>query len=203
LTTAKPGLSIAIILLSLAAPAQTVPISGRWRSITTSKGGIGAMFEFHADGSVDYSPGAVVEGNYRIEGDQLIVPPATVNGPEQKYTIEWPANTSVRLRAGADSVMELHRQGPEKDAARPLLGEWTGTRDMGGKSLTVHWLFYADGKQLFLLPFLTQQGRYTAKADSLHLELPGRPPVDGKFQVDGDILTVPGPNNGTDKFKRY
>jgi hypothetical protein len=73
-------LLLAIVPLFAADDAST-KLLGRWRSLETSKGGVGAMFEFRKDGVVDYSPGVVVEMKYRIEGDQLVLPPATVNGP--------------------------------------------------------------------------------------------------------------------------
>lgn len=56
--------------------------------MTTSQGGIGAMYEFGADGTIRFSPGAIMDMPYRLEGNQLILPPATTNGPEQKSTIE-------------------------------------------------------------------------------------------------------------------
>jgi hypothetical protein len=60
------------------------------------------MFEFRKDGMVDYSPGAVVEMKYRIEGDQLVLPPATINEPEQRQAMEWPGNDKLRLKASGD-----------------------------------------------------------------------------------------------------
>ncbi|MEO8053267.1 MAG: hypothetical protein ABI833_22940, partial [Acidobacteriota bacterium] len=43
-----------------AAAASAAGLIGRWRSVETSKGGIGAVYLFHADGTVDFSPGAIV-----------------------------------------------------------------------------------------------------------------------------------------------
>jgi hypothetical protein len=45
-----------------ASAQQSAPagIVGRWRSLGASKGGIGEVWEFRSDGTVDYSPGAVV-----------------------------------------------------------------------------------------------------------------------------------------------
>jgi hypothetical protein len=61
-------------------------------SAETSRGGIGAMYEFRADGTMRFSPGAIVDMQYRLEGDQLILPPATTAGPEQKSTLQWSGN---------------------------------------------------------------------------------------------------------------
>ena len=80
---------------------SSASIVGRWRSLETSKGGIGAMFEFRSDGTVDFSPGAVVETQWRIENNQLILPSATTGGAEQKYTLKWLGDNKLSLGSEA------------------------------------------------------------------------------------------------------
>jgi hypothetical protein len=77
------------LILLCASAGQSSPdqILGRWRSMETSMGGIGVMFEFHAGGVVDYSPGAVVETPWRKEDGQLVLPSGTVGGLEQPSSI--------------------------------------------------------------------------------------------------------------------
>ena len=82
------------------------------------------MFEFHADRAVDFSPGAVVESAYRIEGNRLILPPGTKNGPEQKMAIDFIGQAKLHLRpAGVDwseaDSLELLRKGDRADASNP------------------------------------------------------------------------------------
>jgi hypothetical protein len=105
-------LLLLLAILQLTAADDNSKLLGRWRSLETSKGGIGAMFEFRKDGVVDYSPGAVVEMKYRIEGDQLVFPPATINGPEQRQSMAWSENDKLRLKASGDLWIELAHQGP-------------------------------------------------------------------------------------------
>jgi hypothetical protein len=50
-------------------------VIGRWRSLETSKSGIGGMFIFREDGTLEFSPGAVVETEYRVEGSCYIPDP--------------------------------------------------------------------------------------------------------------------------------
>ena len=45
----------------------------KWRSVATSKGGIGAVLDFRADGTFDYMPGAVLGGRYRQEGKTVVI----------------------------------------------------------------------------------------------------------------------------------
>jgi hypothetical protein len=196
-----------LILLALIQPlcAESPPagLIGRWRSLETSKGGIGAMFEFRADSAVQFSPGAVVEAAYRIEGTQLVLPPATTTGPEQKSTIEWLGEDRFRLKAGDQTAEELSRRGARVDARNPILGEWRGSRQMGANRVEVRWFFYPAGKALLLIPFTIQAGRYSIDRQTIRIELPNRK-MEGKFDLQGDMLRLPGPRgNGESRYARY
>jgi hypothetical protein len=81
----------------LAAQAPSASVVGRWRSLQTSAGGIGSMLEFRKDGTVASSPGAVVEGSYRIENNELVLPAGTQGGAEQRMRIEWMNRSSASL----------------------------------------------------------------------------------------------------------
>jgi hypothetical protein len=195
-----------LVLLAQLAPEAAPPANliGRWRSLQTSQGGIGAMFEFHQDGVVDYSPGAVVETDYRVEGDQLVLPSATKDGKEQRQTIEWLGDDHFRLKAGDVIGDELSRTGPRADPKNPLIGEWTGSRDMAGNTVELRWFFYPNGKTLLLVSFLTQHGRYSVNKRIIRVALPDRDAVEGAFDVNGDRLTLPGPHGtGESHFARY
>jgi hypothetical protein len=52
-------------------PVDGNRILGKWRSVETSKGGIGAVLNFRPNGTFDYSPGAVIAGTYRIETSRV------------------------------------------------------------------------------------------------------------------------------------
>lgn len=193
---------ILLAILPLLADDDSTKLLGRWRSLETSQGGIGAMLEFRKGGVVDFSPGAVVEMKYRIEGDQVILPPATVNGPEVKQTLEWSGDDKLRLKS-ADMSIELARQGSAPDAKVPILGEWTSSREMAGKMMRLRYFFYPAGKGLLLIPFVKQSGTYSIRGESIRLELPGHDLVEGKFKIDGGVLIIPGPHRGESRFARY
>jgi hypothetical protein len=118
---------LAVPVLCAQDPAGQVV--GRWRSITTSKGGIGSIVQLRKDGVIDYSPGAVVEMKYRIEGNELVLPPATKTGPETRQTIEFEGESKMRMVTAGGPAVELTRQGSRPDAVRPILGEWTAPRE--------------------------------------------------------------------------
>jgi hypothetical protein len=177
-------------------------IVGRWRSVETSKGGIGVIFEFHSDGTVDFSPGAIVEMQWRIENDQLILPSATEGGAEQKQTMKWLSDNKLSLGSGAD-VVELTRAREQTNAEIPIIGEWIGSREMDGHKLEFRWLFSSGGKGLFLMPFVTQHGSYTISGSALHLEVPQ---VNSEFmlEVTDSLLTLSKPDGShADRYARY
>jgi hypothetical protein len=180
---------------------KSVPASivGRWRSLATTQGGIGAMLEFHSDGVVDWSPGAVVEMDYRIEGDKLVLPPATKTGPEQSRALEWLGEDRVLLKDTGD---ELSRRSARLDPKHPIVGEWTGKYGFSGRQVESRWLFYANGKMLLLIPFGSLHGHYTTNQQTIRMELPGRSSWQGKFEVRGDLLILTG-EQGESRLARY
>src|SRR5436305_11106754 len=97
------AIALADLIVAAEVPAKLV---GRWRSLETSQGGIGALLEFHADGSVDFSPGAVVGARYRIEGNRLILASDTKAEPEQKMTIEFVGKDKLHFRPASNNAAE-------------------------------------------------------------------------------------------------
>jgi hypothetical protein len=188
-------------LVAIAAVAQFPPgLVGRWRSAETSSGGLGAMFEFFKDGTFNFSAGAVVETKYRIEGNQLILPSGTINGPEQRLTMEW-VNADHMVLNGSET---LSRQGTSHDTTNPIVGEWTAPRETGGVKSEVRWFFEPDGTGLLLYPFKWQKGSYSVKNGTIRIEYPGSQPVEGPFRFDGTLLTIPSSGKtGKSQLKRY
>lgn len=191
-----------ILLLTHSLFAAEIPpeLVGRWRSVETSNGGMGAVLEFRADGTVDFSPGAVVESPYRINGQNLILPPGTTNGPEQKTAIAF-VGDKLRLTGGGHTT-EFTRKGAQADPSNPILGEWNGTRDMGGRQVEMRWLFYPSGKSLMLIPFATVHGHFTIEGTTIRFQLPREPLPSGDFELKGDVLKLPGRKTVT-VYARY
>ena len=193
-----------LLLLALAAALwgqSGSPLVGRWHSVVTSRGGLGAIIEFHSDGVVEMSPGAVVPGPYRIENGHLIMPSGTADGSEQGRAMEWAGSDSLRL--GTTLGIVLTRVGARQDQANPILGEWREIREMGGAKLNATWIFYGDGKMLLLIPFVVQRGTYKVTGGSVSMLMEGAP-ASGPFSVKGDILTLPGAaGSGVSEFRRY
>jgi hypothetical protein len=211
-------LALACVQLAVAGdPAAN--LLGRWRATETSKGGIGAMYEFRADGTVDFSPGAVVEMPYRVE-DNFLITAGETQGSEQKTPLEFVGTDKFRLKPptgapGQARAVELLRQGTAPDPHNPIVGEWIEHREMAGRQLEPHWLFSEGGKVLLLIPFVTSHGHFSIRGSAIHMEfLPpsalAQTPVNGTFEVSNDVLvlklpkrTESGERIGEYRYARY
>ena len=197
-------LSMLLLTVSfLFADDSSIKLLGRWRSLETSRGGIGSTLAFRKQGIVEYSVGAVVEMPYRVEGDQLVLPPGTEGGPEQWQTMTFSADNRLRLASVGEPGTELIRQGRRTDASEAIVGEWRGIRDMDGRKMEVFYFFYPKGRGLFLMPFLTQQGSYSTVNGRIHLTWPNCPMPDATFKVEGDVLTFMPTNLKQARYARY
>ncbi len=157
------------------------------------------MLTFRSGGVVDCSAGVMVETTYRIEGGEMILPSTGINGPELRQKIEFVGQDQLRL-----GEVVLRRQGPAPDTNHAILGEWVAKIDIDGGQLEKYYLFYPGGKCLFLLPFFKgNPGRYSIQGSTMRLELPGTQASEGKFQIEGDLLTIPGPGGSRERFRRY
>ena len=184
------------------APNPAANLIGRWRSVVTSKGGIGAVYQSSADGTLDFSPGAIVDMPYRVEGDQLILPPATTTGPEQNWTLTLSGDRVMRLSAPGQAD-EYQRQGARTDPRDPLLGEWLTSRDMNGVRIPERMFFYPGGKCLLVLLFKTEHGRYSVTNGRLLGEFGGRVGLDGPFDFTNGVLSLHRSNGRVTKLARF
>ncbi len=194
----------ALPLATTAQPPATNPpanLVGRWRSVETSKGGLGAIYQFNADGTFESSPGAIVDMTYRVEGDQLILPPATTTGPETKSTLAFPANNVLRMSTQGQSE-EYQRQGAADPRDR-LLGEWLTSREMDGHRMPTEMFFYPGGKSLLVIRFTVEKGRYSVTNGRLVGEIGGRVGLDGPFDFTDGILSIHRSGGRITKWARY
>jgi hypothetical protein len=127
---------------------------GRWRSMTTTRGGIGAVYEFMKGGVVRYSSAAIVEMPFEQDGNQLKM-------SSQNVGMGWHADGRLQLNFGRNVVEDYVRVGGIADSAEPLLGEWKGRRVMGEREVPVLLQFRATKVMLMVLQLKTYTGRYS------------------------------------------
>jgi hypothetical protein len=191
--------AIALFLLyAFIAAAQDLTVVGRWRSVETSKGGIGAMYDFAADGTAHFSPGAIVPSQYHVEGDRLSFYPAE-GAP---FTLSW--SDDDHLQMSANGVREDYtRLGNRRDPQNRLLGEWTGMRDMGGQKVLAHWTFNADGNAILMIRFTTQTGTFSLQNGHLTMSLAGKTALDGTVAYTDGVLSINRSGGRVTKLTRY
>jgi hypothetical protein len=176
-------LLIALTWAPFAAAQGNNGVVGRWRSLETSKGGIGGLFTFHTDGTLEFSPGAVVFEKYRVEGDRLITPPGTLDGPEEVQVIKSVTTETLRLSMGQSMVgLEMTREGKPEDPNNPLVGVWARKGSVDAE----RWQFQKDGTVLSPGRPTPNKGHYTFNSDQLRMQFGGIA-MDGILRWDGDV----------------
>jgi hypothetical protein len=135
--------------------------------VETTKGGIGAVYDFRPDGSASYSSAALVEMDYRLAGNLLTL-------GDQRAGIGWHPDGRLQLNYGGDQLEDFVRQG-KAEAPESLLGEWHGSRVMAGRKLPVTLQFRKDGRALLVIELSTQMGRYNVSEGGWVLTLPTLP----------------------------
>ena len=194
-------LGIACVVSAEEPPAGLL---NRWRTTVVSKGGLGAMFEFRTGGVVFIRPGAVVDGVYSVEGNEMVLPPLRENGPPNRQTIDLKQPGKLRLLQGQQVSMDLTRVGKAPSGNPTVVGEWVGMRKMDGQNLEMRIFFYASGKSLFLLPFSTEQAHYSVEGAKMTITLPDGKVSEGPFQLKGSSLQIPSVRAGSvTRLARY
>lgn len=187
-----------LILAWTLALSGAAPVTGRWRSVATTKGGIGAVYEFHATGSVTYSSAAIVEMDYQQDANTL-----TLGG--QAIGMGWHKDGRLQLNYGNNELEDFSRQGKSPDAANPLLGEWKGSRMMEGRRIPVSLQFHAGNKALLVLYLKDTIGRYKAaeKNGEFRLVLPPLPARKITHDSAAGQLTITVDGGDPHQFARF
>jgi len=155
------------------------------------------MYDFLADGTARFSPGAIVPQQYRLEGNALVLLPDATT-----YALSWAGDGRLRMTVNGTSE-EYTRLGPMRDTQNKLSGEWTGTRDMGGQKVLVHWIFAADANALLMIRFLTESGNFVVQNGRLTASFGGKPGLDGTFSIADGVLTINRSGGRITRLTRY
>jgi len=194
----RPRLATLLALCAAVGLSQEsgATLLGKWRSVETSNGGIGAVVDFHADGTFDYMPGAVLGGRYREEGKQIIITPE--NGePAYPQVLDTLSASAMRL-----GMLDFVRVGKPEAADKLLLGVWRTVRSMpSAPGSHGYYYFRPDGRETFFIPFLTERCSYSVSGGRIRLTN-RQGSKEGPMQWDGKILTVPW-GRGDATFERF
>ncbi len=185
-------------------------ILGKWYTVERSRGGIGAIMEFRTDGTVKYSPGAIVEFAYTFDGQKLTFKfTDPLKGPQPENVEEVRVLSREKMttqptgsKASTAVPVEWARVGSPEDQDHLLLGSWTAPREMEGHKVSNNWRFRADGSAVLTVPFLDQVGQYRLIKDSIRLNVDRAISVEGPISWEGEILVLPGHQSPT-KMHRF
>jgi hypothetical protein len=173
---------------------------GKWRSVTTSKGGIGALLDFRPGGRFDYIPAAIVPGQYSVEEQRLTITDSS--GEQTVMNIEAISREALRLGIPKAGSLDLKRVGQPEDPEHLLLGVWVTVQAMEGLPSRGYYYFRSDGSETFTVPFRTDQCQYAITGDRIRMTYPRRGSVEGAVRWEGDVLVLPW-SRGEAKFKRF
>lgn len=158
-----PVFLVVVALAGCAAPPPEPPsalkrIEGtQWVSTERSAGGLGISYTFLSGGRVVEDQGAIIDFDYRVEGDQLVL---TVNGSERRsrYTVD---GGRLTLR-GDDGIERVHQRAGPRSSLPLLQGLWTFRHDSGAPADI---FFGARGRGLMRVPMRQREGSYRLAAD--------------------------------------
>lgn len=153
------------------------------------------MMEFRAGGIMKYSPGAVVEFNYRFDGKQLTLKFIDREGaPQPDNVLDVSALSTKTFTSKQPKAPEEQwtRVGQPEDPEHLLVGKWTGERTMGAQKTTNNWRFRPDGSGVLTVPFREQTGAYQFTANGIRLHVDQTLSVEGPLSWEGPILVLPG-----------
>jgi hypothetical protein len=168
---------------------QPTSLVGLWDSATPSKGGIGSTLEFRADGTFVEATTVIVDGYYRVAGDQLLIDerpiaPDAKAGQPMKMVVD---GNVMRVTAPDGSVLRKDRLGQPEAGQPPIVGAWRYRHETGP---TAYERYTADGRMFFRLPLKSYSGRYVLKGDELVLTRQNQAGVTMKIARRGDEIVL-------------
>jgi hypothetical protein len=181
---------------SIGAQSSTQSLVGAWRADAPLPNGVVQTFRFDPDGTFDLAQALAVEGQYRIDGNQLI---ETVTLPNVGVTH---TDTATFTIAG-DSLVVSERPGTPPRVLRrtgaavpssPITGDWVITV---GTGVAAHYVFTNDGAMRMHAQVGDEKGKYVVRGDTLHLsnDQTFQLPATALFTVADSVLTLT-PQNG-------
>jgi hypothetical protein len=169
---------------------QEVSIVGKWESVTRSRGGIGSTLDFHSDGTVSLTPGAMLDLNYRLDGTRLVMSftdPGSGEVSENTVDVHISGDSMMQSDPESGQEIRLVRAQAARTDTLPIVGTWSFTHQTGG---TAFQIFTADGNMHLRVPARTDRGTYVISADSLTTIIEGQDPWQVRYAIDGTKLTL-------------
>lgn len=194
-----------LVMTSLGAPSvsgQEASIVGKWESVARSYGGIGSSLEFHSDGTVSLTPGAMVDFTYRLDGTRLVMSvtdPGTGEVSENTVDVHITGDSMIHSDPESGQEIRFGRLEGAKADTLPIVGTWSFKHYTGRTAFEV---FTADGDVHLRVPFHTDGGTYTVSAETLTIVIEGRDPWQVRYAIDGAMLTLLSADGSREQYNR-
>jgi hypothetical protein len=189
-----------LLLLVLTLQAADPAVLGRWHSVERSKGGIGAVYEFRADGTVTFSPAAIVTGAYSEEKGNLVIT-FSESKKQAVMKLDRVAPDRVKVTLNDAPAREMRRIGPPEAGPGSIQGYWKSPWT-GGQDLQQFERFRAGGAYVFTLPMRPRSGYYKITNGSIWIQI-ANTVTEGPLSRVGDTLSLPSRKGGPDKYVPY
>ena len=154
---------------------------GVWESPDTTKGGLGAIYEFREDGGLMVGMGALVNMTYDPQD------------PNMQQLMMQSGDKSLDDDSQPQKIMD----GP--DGSPSYVGVWKFRHYTGGFAFQQ---ITADGRIMLRVPFPIPWGRYEVKGNKLSIIQQGSPPVDVVYKVTEKTLDLTAPGKETQRLIR-
>jgi hypothetical protein len=152
-----------LVFAQTAAPAGLV---GRWDAETRSRGGLGTWIELADRGVCSRTIGAMVDGTWKLEGDQLTVSIPIPDGPPVVRRGTSSINGTKQTQVFEGQANQLTRRGAAPDSGSGIVGIWSYPHPTGP---TAYEEYTIDGRMLFRLPMTSERCRWSSETDRLTL----------------------------------
>ena len=193
-------MAVVLALMVVTSVPEEVNLVGLWESKATSSGGIGHAMEFRADGTFVQATTVIVDTQYRLVGDRLVVgPEAPGASADASKSPSFRVEGDVLVRTGPDgSVLREDRLTGREKGTSPIVGGWRYCHPTGA---VAYERYTEAGRMLFRLPMQSSEGRYALSGNTLTLTplglagqgwriKPQPPDVKLTVEVRGDDLVV-------------
>jgi hypothetical protein len=184
--------TVLMALVCLAAsdvhPGQKTGVIGLWLGESRSRGGLGRWLELRANGTAQYSVGALVEFTYVWQDPALSLTPAGKTDRVPLMEMQINGDTAVRRQPPPDAPprdtlppdqramldrmsqpLAMRRVGAAAPGAPLIVGTWTYEHYTGA---TAFERFTPGGSMILLVEMQASQGTYTLLSDRIVVDLP-------------------------------
>ncbi|NVN92646.1 MAG: hypothetical protein HXX11_18905 [Desulfuromonadales bacterium] len=173
---------------------------GKWASVARTKGGLGTRYYFEESGIVMSSFGALVDFDYKIEGQMMKTNLKGEKEQTDSAPFEIVGDKLILNPSDQTTRQEMTRSTITATNAHPVVGVWSFKHYAGGMATMQ---YTTNGLAQLSVPFDTVKGKFAVQGQSLQIDFDGMPSVTREFRLEGNrLLFLPDGKNMEEKYIR-